>query len=252
MNLLGFDGGIEITTIADVPSHGTGLGSSSSFTVGLLNALYAFRGRYASAATLAEQGCHIEIDVCGEPIGKQDQYAVAFGGFNLIEFQTDGRVEVTPVVMPNERRRELSRRLIVFYTGIARRASELLKVQAENIQRSIEKQDALRRMVRLTYMLKAELESGNITSFGDILHENWELKKSLTNGISNTQIDEWYNAARRSGASGGKLLGAGYGGFLLFFADEEHHPAIAQALGGLRRVDFGFEPLGSRIMFYNP
>ena len=154
--------------------------------------------------------------------------------------------------MPNERRRELSRRLIVFYTGIARRASELLKVQAENIQKSIEKQDALRRMVRLTYMMKAELESGNINSFGDILHENWELKKSLTNGISNTQIDEWYNTARRSGASGGKLLGAGYGGFLLLFADEERHPAIAQALGGLRRVDFGFEPLGSRIMFYNP
>lgn len=252
MNLLQVDGGIEITTIADVPSHGTGLGSSSSFTVGLLNVLYAFQGRYASAATLAEESCHVEIDLCGEPIGKQDQYAAAFGGFNLIEFQDDDRIDVTPIVMPNERRRELWKRVIVFYTGITRRASGLLGLQSASIESDVEKQSTLRRMVRLTYMMKAELETGNFDGFGNILHENWELKKSLANGISTTQIDEWYSAARRSGASGGKLLGAGAGGFLLFFADEERHPAITQALGGLRRVNFGFEPLGSRIIFYNP
>jgi D-glycero-alpha-D-manno-heptose-7-phosphate kinase len=251
MNLLGMHGGIEITTIADVPSRGTGLGSSSSFTVGLLHVLHAFQGRYASAARLAEESCHVEIDVCEEPIGKQDQYAAAFGGFNLIEFQRDGRVDVTPVVMPTALREQLSSRIVVFYTGLTRSASALLKVQSQNVASDTNKQNALKRMVELTYALKAELERGHVDSLGEILHENWELKKSLTTGISTPEIDAWYDTARRHGAIGGKLLGAGAGGFLIFYADEEHHEAIGRALG-LKRVRFGFEPLGSRIIFYNP
>ncbi|MCA3565002.1 MAG: GHMP kinase [Methylocystis sp.] len=251
MKLLQLEGGVEITTIADVPSKGTGLGSSSSFTVGLLNVLHAFQGRYASPTTLGAQSCQVEIDLCKEPIGKQDQYAAAFGGLNLIEFQPTGRVDVTPVVMPVARRELLSNRIIAFYTGITRSASELLQVQSANVSNDGDKQKTLQRMVQLTYDLKRELESGNLDSFGEILHENWELKRSLASGISNGDIDEWYDTAMRNGASGGKLLGAGTGGFMIFYADEEKHDAIVKSLGHLRRTKFNFEPLGSRIIFYN-
>jgi D-glycero-alpha-D-manno-heptose-7-phosphate kinase len=251
LKLLEIDGGIEITTIADVPSRGTGLGSSSSFTVGLLNVLHAFQGRYASAARLAEEACRVELELCGEPIGKQDQYAAAFGGFNLFEFQCSGRVDVTPVMMPAGRRQSLAQRIIAFYTGVTRSAGSILEAQSEDITRDTDKQRVLRRMAELAHIMKSELESSNLDSFGEILHENWELKKSLAVGISNTHIDHWYNTARRHGASGGKILGAGAGGFLIFAADEDRHSEIAQALAGLRRVKLGFEPLGSRIIFYN-
>jgi D-glycero-alpha-D-manno-heptose-7-phosphate kinase len=251
LELLEAAGGIEITTIADVPSRGTGLGSSSSFTVGLLNVLHAFQGRYASAARLAEEACRVEIDLCGEPIGKQDQYAAAFGGFNLFEFQPGGRVDVTPVMMLPEHRQSLTQRIIAFYTGVTRSAGGILEAQTESVARDADKQTVLRRMAELAYIMKSELESGNLDSFGEILHENWELKKSLTGEISNAQIDEWYDTARHHGASGGKILGAGAGGFLIFVADENRHAGITRALEGLRRVNFGFEPLGSRIIFYN-
>jgi len=251
LKLLEADGGIEITTIADVPSRGTGLGSSSSFTVGLLHVLHAFQGRYASAARLAEEACRVELELCSEPIGKQDQYAAAFGGLNLFEFQCSGRVDVTPVMMLTERRQSLAQRIIAFYTGVTRSAGSILEAQSEGITRDIDKQRVLRRMAELAHIMKSELESGNLDSFGEILHENWELKKSLAVGISNTQIDHWYDTARRHGASGGKILGAGAGGFLIFAADEDRHAEIAQALAGLRRVKLGFEPLGSRIIFYN-
>jgi D-glycero-alpha-D-manno-heptose-7-phosphate kinase len=251
LKLLEADGGIEITTIADVPSRGTGLGSSSSFTVGLLHVLHAFQGRYASAARLAEEACRVELELCSEPIGKQDQYAAAFGGLNLFEFQCSGRVDVTPVMMPTERRQSLAQRIIAFYTGVTRSAGSILEAQSEGITRDIDKQRVLRRMAELAHIMKSELESGNLDSFGEILHENWELKKSLAVGISNTQIDHWYDTARRHGASGGKILGAGAGGFLIFAADEDRHAEIAQALSSLRRVKLGFEPLGSRIIFYN-
>ncbi len=252
LRLLGLNGGIEITTIADVPSRGTGLGSSSSFTVGLLHILHAFKGRYVSAQTLAEQSCHVEIDVCYEPIGKQDQYAAAFGGFNLIEFLDGGRVTVTPVVMPAGLRETLSERILVFYTGITRSASQILGVQSTEVASDKQKQESLKKMVKLTYALKAELERGNVDSFGEVLHENWRLKKSLGDGISSAQIDAWYETARRNGAQGGKILGAGAGGFLMFYARPEAHEAIASSLRELRRVKFGFDPLGSRIIFYNP
>jgi D-glycero-alpha-D-manno-heptose-7-phosphate kinase len=252
MSEIGIKGGVEITTVADVPSRGTGLGSSSSFTVGLLNVLAAFKGRYTTSSLLAEQSCRVEIDMCGDPIGKQDQFAAAYGGFNLIEFHPDERVDVSPVIMSPEVRKTLERRLMVFYTGTTRRATDILEVQSRETATRPDTQNALHRMVELVYALKTELEHGNLDSFGDILHENWELKKSLAPGVSNEGIDDWYDAARRHGALGGKILGAGAGGFLIFYANEEKHKDIEKALHPLRRVTFAFEPIGSRIIFYDP
>jgi D-glycero-alpha-D-manno-heptose-7-phosphate kinase len=249
---LGLKGGMEITTVADIPSRGTGLGSSSSFTVGLLNALNAFNGRYASREYLAAESCEIEINVCGEPIGKQDQYAAAYGGFNLIEFRADETVQVTPVVIPPAVLQRLQSQLMVFYTGKTRSASALLAKQTNAVASDAAKRKVLRRMVELTHQVKAELENGNLDAFGDALHENWELKKSLTEGISSEDIDRWYDAGRQTGALGGKILGAGAGGFLLLFAPPERHAAIEHQLPELRRVNMAFEPIGSQIIFYNP
>ena len=245
-------GGFEITTIADIPSRGTGLGSSSSFTVGLINAISAYKGRYISPEDMAVESCRIEIDICGAPIGKQDQYAAAYGGFNLIEFHPDDRVSVTPVIMPPESIKQLERRIIVFYTGMVRSASNLLKTQSEQVSGSADKRDALKRMVALAYDLKVRLHQGDLESFGEILDENWELKKSLTADISTSEIDDWYRLGKSAGATGGKILGAGAGGFLMFYAPEDRHDAIEHSLHFLRRVRFGFEPDGSKIIFYNP
>lgn len=250
--MLGVDGGVEITTIADIPSRGTGLGSSSTFTVGLINAIAAYQGRHASPEELARGSCHIEIEKCGEPIGKQDQYAAAYGGFNIIEFHEDDRVSVTPIVMPRDLCRTLESRIIVFYTGMVRSASAILQQQQDAVQSDESKRAALREMVRLTYHLRDHLQGGDIDDFGAVLHENWELKKGLTAGVSTGTIDEWYALARNAGAQGGKILGAGAGGFLMFYAPVEQHPAIERALHFLRRIPFGFEPQGSRIIFYNP
>ncbi|GJD71521.1 GHMP kinase [Methylobacterium gnaphalii] len=251
-DMLGITGGVEITTIADIPSRGTGLGSSSSFTVGLLNALSAYLGRHISADSLGYCSSDIEINRCGEPIGKQDQYAAAYGGLNLIEFKADDSVLVSPVIMPLEVRSALERRIIVFYTGVTRSASDILKQQTIAISSDGAKRAALIRMVELAYALREELQNGNLDSFGEILNDNWNLKKSLTKGISTSAIDDWYDAARKAGALGGKLLGAGAGGFLMFYAPEDRHAAIAEALGALRPIDLRFDTLGSRIIFYNP
>jgi D-glycero-alpha-D-manno-heptose-7-phosphate kinase len=252
MPLLEVMGGIEIATIADIPSRGTGLGSSSSFTVGLINALAAYKGRHMAADTLGEMSSHIEINLCGEPIGKQDQYAAAFGGLNLIEFRPDDSVCVSPVIMPMEARKTLEKRLLVFYTGMTRSVGGILKSQNEEVASSQDKQKALQRMVELAYTLRASLQNGDIDAMGEILHENWLLKRSLTTAISSEAIDGWYDAAMAAGATGGKILGAGAGGFLMFYAPEDRHEAVAKALSPLRSFPLGFEPLGSRIIFYHP
>lgn len=250
-DLRGMRGGVEITTTADIPSRGTGLGSSSTFTVGLLNVLSAYQGAHVSAEYLARGSCEIEIERCGQPIGKQDQYAAAYGGMNLIEFHQDDRVSVSPVIMRRDLQQLLEQRIIVFYTGITRSASAILANQSAETGSDLAKQAALKRMVELTYLLRDELGRGNIDSFGHILDENWALKKTLTAGISSNAIDAWYDAAIGAGALGGKLLGAGEGGFMMFYAPRERHEDIANAIG-LRQVKFGFEPLGSRILFYSP
>lgn len=251
MEHLNIAGGVEITTIADIPSRGTGLGSSSSFTVGLLHALNAFKGSYASAERLGHDACLIEIDRCGEPIGKQDQYAAAYGGFNLIEFRPDDSVVVTPLICRKDTIGLIQRSIIVFYTGITRSASALLKNQSDEMTRDDVKQRVMQRMVRLTYSLFDELQNNNVEVIGDVLHESWMLKREMTTGISNREIDRWYERARAAGALGGKILGAGAGGFLMLYAPEHCHGAIADALSDLRRIPMGFEPLGSRIIFYH-
>jgi D-glycero-alpha-D-manno-heptose-7-phosphate kinase len=249
LQMLAIRGGIEITSIADIPGKGTGLGSSSSFTVGLLNALHAFANRYASAEKLAEESCVIEIDRCGEPIGKQDQYAAAFGGFNLIQFNPDDSVSVEPIICKRETLRQLEENTLVFYTGITRSASTILKTQSTSMASDKAKQKTMKRMVQLAHDLKTELQKNNLAAFGEIIHENWELKRSLTSGVSSSAIDDWYARARKHGATGGKLLGAGSGGFLMFYAPRERHEEIARALASLRRTDLRFEAQGSKIIF---
>ena len=250
MQHLGLTGGVEITTIADIPSSGTGLGSSSTFTVGLLHALSAYMGRYVSKAKLGADSSIIEIERCKEPIGKQDQYAAAFGGFNLIEFNPDDSVSVSPLICPHGVLGSIQERIVVFYTAISRSASDLLKRQSTEVASASAKQDTLRQMVRLAYSLRDELHAGRIDACGEILHENWLLKKSLTQDISNDSIDNWYNKAIAAGAQGGKLLGAGAGGFLMFYAPTDRHAAIKHALSDLRHVPMRFDFSGSRIIHY--
>jgi D-glycero-alpha-D-manno-heptose-7-phosphate kinase len=249
MKLLRIDGGVEITSVADIPAKGTGLGSSSSFTVGLLNALHAYANRHASAEKLARESCEIEIERCGEPIGKQDQYAAAFGGFSFIQFNLNDSVSVEPIICQRETLRQLEDNLLVFYTGITRRASTLLKTQQQAIAGQKAKQKTMRKMVELARQLKMELQKNNLSAFGEIIHENWLLKRSLTHEVSNDEIDNWYVRARKAGATGGKLLGAGSGGFLMFYAPQEKHEAVACELKELRQIKFGFESQGSKIIF---
>src|SRR5438093_3689402 len=249
MKLLGLEGGVEITSIADIPARGSGLGSSSSFTVGLLHALHAYAERYASAEQLAREACQIEIERCGEPIGKQDQYAAAFGGFNFIEFNPDDSVFVEPILCRRETIQRLQDNLLVFYTGLVRSASAILKHQQQIVLAEKSKQKMLCRMVELARELKAELQKNNLDAFGEIIHANWELKRSVSEHVSTGQIDHWYQVARKCGAIGGKLLGAGSGGFMMFYAPRERHQEITDGLKELRRIDLRFEPQGSRIIF---
>jgi D-glycero-alpha-D-manno-heptose-7-phosphate kinase len=249
MQKLGITGGIEIMSMADIPAKGTGLGSSSSFTVGLLQALYAYQGQFASADRLGQEACEIEIERCGEPIGKQDQYAAAFGGFNFIQFHPDDSVSVDPIICRRETLKELQAGTLTFYTGLTRSASAILKHQQKALDTEKAKQKMLQRMVKLAHEMRGELQRNNAPVFGEMLHENWELKRQLAAGVSTTQIDDWYNRARKAGAIGGKLLGAGSGGFMMFYAPQERHEAITRALKELRQVQFGFEPQGSKIIF---
>ena len=247
--LLGIDGGIEITSIADIPARGTGLGSSSAFTVGLLNALHAYCDRPASAARLAAESCSIEIERCGEPIGKQDQFAAAFGGFNLIRFQPDDSVEVKKVVCPRPLLDDLQSRLLFFYTGVTRSASSILQQQAAEVAGNGAKTGAVGEMARLAEAAYVTLCAGSTADFGAMLDEAWKLKRSLVDGISNGPVDAAYAAARSAGAEGGKLLGAGGGGFLMFVAPQDRHDCIRRALPHLRETPLHFAPQGSSIIF---
>jgi D-glycero-alpha-D-manno-heptose-7-phosphate kinase len=240
---------VEITSIADIPSRGTGLGSSSSFTVGLLNALHAYAERHAGAEQLANEASLIEIQRCGEPIGKQDQYAAAFGGLNFIQFNPDDSVRVEPIICKRETLQQIQAHLLVFYTGLTRSASSILKHQQGALAAEKKSQAVTRRMAELARLLRVDIQQNRLSSFGEYLHEGWRLKKSLAAGISNGAIDDWYQKGRKAGAAGGKLLGAGAGGFLMFYAPPERHEALTRALSGLRRMNLRFEPQGSRIIF---
>lgn len=249
LRMVGVDGGIEVTSISDIPSQGTGLGSSSTYTVGLLNALYAYAGRRAGAARLAQEACQIEIERCGKPIGKQDQYIAAYGGFQFIEFNPDDTVFVDPIICRRETKKKLEARLLMIYTGMVRSAASVLEEQKNNIEKDREKQQTLRAMTQLARDLRNALGQDDLDAFGEILHQGWVMKKSLASGISSGRIDEWYTLARRHGATGGKILGAGGGGFLLLYAPEERHHEIRSALSGLQQVPVKFEPQGSKIVY---
>ncbi|MDC0549773.1 GHMP kinase [Alphaproteobacteria bacterium] len=248
LELLDIQGGIEITSISDIPSHGSGLGSSSTYTVALLHALYAYRGKNISKEELGRLSCHIEIDLCGDTIGKQDQYAAAFGGLNLIEFNEDDSVVVSPVICKPKTIKKLEDSIIVFYTGRTRSASALLSKQSDNMKQA-EKRDLMSNMVSLAYDMRRLLENNDIEPLGELLDQNWQLKRQMTRGISDSQIDGWYNKGILAGATGGKLLGAGNGGFIMFIAPKEKHAKITKTMKDLQRVPFSFDNGGSKIIF---
>lgn len=244
MKVTGNTRGVEITSMADIVG-GTGLGSSSSFTVGALHALHAFKGRYTPASQLASEACEIEIERVKEPIGKQDQYIAAYGGFRFIEFMPDETVRVTPIICPPGKLKSLSNNLLLFYTGKTRRASTILKGMRSNMGR---KQADMRELRGLADEARRQLQEGSVNRFGELLHEGWLLKRSLHSGISNTVIDRVYGRARKAGAEGGKILGAGGGGFLLLYVRRKNQAKVRKAMRGWREVSFGFEPEGSKII----
>lgn len=248
LKMLALGNGIEITSTSDILSQSSGLGASSAYVVGLLSALHAYAGRSVTAAHLARDACEIEIERCRRPIGKQDQYIAAFGGVQHITFSPSGDVSVNPIRCAPETLRQLQERLLLVDTGLARSAADVLREQNANIKGNAEKRQILRHMVCLANYLQAALSRDDLESFGELLHQGWLMKKQLATGISNSRIDAWYECARRNGAIGGKVAGAGGGGFLLFYANPERHADIVQALPELRVVPFRFDPLGSRII----
>lgn len=242
----GIRNGIEITTIADIPSKGTGLGSSSAITVGLLNALYAFKGHRAGPKKLAEEACEIEINALKEPIGKQDQYIAAYGGIQHIRFNADETVTLEPVICPAKTKRDIENHMMLFYTGKTRQAKDILSKQRKNS--SVNKQ-ALDKMRDQADRLFQDLASLQVNKLGEALKEGWELKKSLAKDITNSEIDNMYSKAVVAGALGGKITGAGGGGFLVLFVPPEHQWSVRNALGGMREVEFKLEPQGSKIIY---
>ncbi|NCD34079.1 MAG: kinase [Spartobacteria bacterium] len=236
--------GMEIAHISDLPGR-TGLGTSSAFTVGLLNALYTFKREQATTRQLAEQAICIERDWVGDPGGHQDQYATAHGGFLHIGYSADG-VAVRELELRPQRSCELQSHLLLFYTGVEQSASEVLKDQKQHLGKNT---DTLRKMVDMVDDAKAVLSSGgDIRAFGDLLHETWQMKRGLAQGISNTAIDQAYSTGRKAGAIGGKLLGAGGRGFLLLFAEPGSHTAIRKQLHPMQEVPFAFSNIGTRII----
>jgi len=246
MRVAGVHEALEVHTIADIPSEGTGLGSSSSLTVGLLNALYAHRGVLKDPAELAEEACRIEIDRLGGTLGKQDQYIAAFGGVEYFDFQPDDSVRTAPIPLSAADRTALSDHLSLFYTGITRKAEGILKQQAA---RTGTNRDALVRMRELAGRARSAIVQHDWPALGSVLDEGWQLKRGLTAGISNDVIDGQYAAAKQQGAYGGKITGAGGGGFLLLLHPPERSHQIAAALSPMSRLPVRITPEGSRILF---
>jgi D-glycero-alpha-D-manno-heptose-7-phosphate kinase len=248
LRLTGIPRGVDVLTLADVPSRGTGLGSSSSVMVGLLNALYAYQGRSRSATQLADEACRVEIGELGKPIGSQDQYAAAFGGFNLIEFVKGGGVRIAPIISPGDTLTRLHRSLMMFFSGVQRSADDVLGNQREAI-RTGTATDALVTMRDLAYELRDALGEGDVAAVGELLHRNWILKRSLSADVSNERTDAVYDRATAAGAVGGKVLGAGAGGFVLFFVPPDRQEAVRKAVGDdMAEVPFRFSARGTHIL----
>lgn len=250
LNWAKVDQGLEIHHDGDLPAR-SGLGSSSSFTVGLLHALQGLNGKMASKDSLARDAIHVEQNVIGENVGSQDQVSAAFGGFNRIEFKRNDSFDVAPVILPVQRRQELNDHLMLFFTGFSRIASEVAKSQIENLKNREKELKLMYEMVdEAINILQNEKES--IDSFGKLIHNSWQYKRSLSNRVSTPEIDNIYQAAMEAGAIGGKILGAGGGGFLLVFAKPERHAEIRKRLNNLIHVPFEFEDSGSRVVLYQP
>ena len=238
--------GVEIASIADIPA-GLGVGSSSSFTVCLLHALHTYQGRYASKEALARDACRIEIDVLKEPIGKQDQYAAAYGGLNYFRFNADDSVEVERLLSSEDVTKELLQRLLVFYVGNPRAARDILSQQQQTIGEG-EKFRAAQGLTQLAEDLRTVIKQGDLSLVGKILHEGWLIKKSLAPNITNGEVDRIYDAAIHAGAGGGKLLGAGSGGFMLFYCEPQFHSAVRSALR-LRELPIRLDREGSKVIY---
>lgn len=248
LKTVGITSSIEIVSIADIPA-GTGLGSSSSFTVGLLNALYAFKGIVKSSEELAKEASHIEIDLLKEPIGKQDQYLVACGGLRYVQFNPDESVFSEPILYSKENQRLLRRNLLLFYVGGIRKAGNILIEQKANMEQT-GKIEALTKMRDQAFELRGKLNNGSSPDIlGEYLKQGWLLKKQLASGISNGWINECYEKAIKAGAAGGKVLGAGGGGFLLIYCPKENQPRVKEALNELVLTSFSVDNEGSRIIY---
>lgn len=242
--------GLEIHHDGDLPAR-TGLGSSSSFTVGLVNALAALEGRRVTKKDLAKNAIHIEQNVIKENVGSQDQLLAAYGGFNQIEFNTDDTFNVSPVILPGHRRQELESHLMLFFTGITRFASEIAKDQIDNFKNRQTELFRMKEMVDEAIDVLMNPETP-LREFGELLHESWKCKRSLADNVSTPAIDAYYEKAMQIGATGGKILGAGGGGFLLFFVAPELQAKVKEGLGDLIHVPFKFENSGSRVVLYQP
>jgi D-glycero-alpha-D-manno-heptose-7-phosphate kinase len=249
LNLLGFKTPqVEITTLADIPA-GTGLGSSGSFTTALLKALYTHRRRHLNQMELAELACHIEIDLLGEPVGKQDQYIAAVGGVTCLTFGTDDKVAATPLGISMDTMFDLEDNLLLFFTGFSRNAGSILKDQNTRTKQSDgEMLRNLHYVKELGYRSKQALEKGDTRLFGELMHEHWEHKKRRSGGMSNPKIDEWYELGIKCGAVGGKLVGAGGGGFLMFMAEDRNRLRHKMAAAGLEEVRFRFDFEGTKVV----
>ena len=245
MRITGVQKGVEITTLADVPSEGCGLGSSSSVTVGLLQALYAYKGEFKTANYLAEEACRLEIKVLGKPIGKQDQYIAAHGNMRFISFNGKGP-QAEKVALSNGAKARFNERLMLFYTGVTRNSSTILEEQKVNIDQRREVLDQLR---QLAISGREALLKGSFDDLGEMLHESWELKKQLASAVTNPRIDDMYETACKAGAMGGKIAGAGGGGFLLLYCPNGNKENVREALKDLRELPFSFEQDGSKVIF---
>jgi D-glycero-alpha-D-manno-heptose-7-phosphate kinase len=248
LRMHGINPGIELVSVADIPG-GTGLGSSSSFSVALINALYAHRQIFASKDRLANEACLLEIEQLHEPIGKQDQYAAAFGGINLIEFERHGGVTVRPLLLPRATILELEANLMLFYTGSQREAREVLSHQIAAIESDDKVISRMQQMVALAHEMRDLLLAGDLNGFGLALHRGWGLKRGLSARISTSTIDDLYATALDAGALGGKIAGAGGGGFLLLYCPKAAQSRVREALSALQTLEFQFDWAGARIAF---
>ena len=245
MLMTGVSQGVEITTLADIPSAGSGLGSSSAVTVGLLHALYAYTGRQLPAAELAEQACTIEIERCGKPIGKQDQYIAALGGIRDLRFGPGDGVTAEDLCLPARQRLALQQQIMLFYTGVTRSANTILAEQSANIGAALTNLDSLRDLAAFG---AEQLRTGQLGSLGAAIRESWEAKRKLASGVSNEKVDQLVSCALDAGAAGVKLTGAGGGGFLLVICPMERQPAVRAALAHLRELPVKLDRLGSRVV----